>query len=381
MANNPNKLIRKAYIYGMDHHSDTKNNIFQHWKTVLKQYNIKIELNKTKFSLDSLRGDKFNIHTDGSRMNNRTGMGINIYNLTSNESHKYSLRIHDQYSNNVAEICSILTAIKLLPKKAKAKIHTDSQVAIHVLEKNYKGMFHLLYKEFKETIRKKRLRITLIKVKGHEDTENIKVDQMAKESLEKESFFDIKQLLGERRILMKRKIVLFNPRELTKGRLKEKFLLKLDENPHQHDYPNPTSANVKYLKEKLSPNIKYAIWRNLTDSHIRHFTGSFCPDCEVESDLLHYLHECPKSDSARFFCEQKISSIINKPCIISRTPSWYDRQNSLLHVHPSGFLPPTTDATKYLPDLEKNWTQIQVLLTLFVGKCHKTYYSDKIITN
>ena len=101
MANNPNKLIRKGYLYGMCNYEDSKNNIFKHWKSILNEYKITIKLNKEKFSLNRLQGNLFEIHTDGSRMDDKTGMGINIYNST------FSLRIHDQYSNNIAEISSI----------------------------------------------------------------------------------------------------------------------------------------------------------------------------------------------------------------------------------------------------------------------------------
>ena len=105
-----NNLNIKTYRYGMNHSNDTDNNIFQqkHWKSILKEYNVNVKLNKEKFSLDRLDSTNFEIHPDGSCQDGKTGMGINIYNLSSpNTPHSYS---HLEFIMNIPksqekEIC------------------------------------------------------------------------------------------------------------------------------------------------------------------------------------------------------------------------------------------------------------------------------------
>ena len=137
------------------------------------------------------------------------------------------------------------------------------------------------------------------------------------------------------------------------------------------------SPNIKYMKEKIAPKNKYAVWRNITDSHIEHFTGSYCPDCETESDLQHYIYECPKLDSAKYFCEQKISALINCKVEISTTPTWYNPSINRLFIHHSGILP-NSGGFREASQLDKHWPEIQMLLALFVGRCHKYYYQDRL---
>ncbi|KAF0982417.1 hypothetical protein FDP41_011347 [Naegleria fowleri] len=259
MANHPNNLIRKAYVFGMSHHKDTENNIFHHWKSNLKEYNISVKLNNQQFSLPQLSGTNFEIHTDGSRQNGKSGMGINIYDHSHapKQLYSHSLRIHDGYSHNIAELASILTSIHLLPNHSKATIHTDNQVAIQALKKNYRGRFLLFYREFQKIIRARNLQISLKKVKGHKDPENIKVDALARQSLSQPTIFDIRQLFGKQRLLTKTGIIIFNQREMTRTFHYKKMTTKLDNNPNLIDHVHQKSLNIRFLKAKISPNYKY----------------------------------------------------------------------------------------------------------------------------
>ena len=274
-------------------------------------------------------------------------------------------------------VVAILTATKLLPKNSKATIYSDSQVAIQVLSKNYKGFFQLFYKEFKKAIRNRNLQINLKKVKGHEDIENIKVDHIAKASLTLNTIFDIRQLFGQVRLLTKSDVIIFDHRHLTKNVHKERMKSYLEDHPNQINHGHWRSPNIKFLKEKIAPKNKYAVWRNITDSHIEHFTGSYCPDCETESDLQHYIYECPKLDSAKYFCEQKISALINCKVEISTTPTWYNPSINRLFIHHSGILP-NSGGFREASQLDKHWPEIQMLLALLVGRCHKYYYQDRL---
>ncbi|KAG2387388.1 hypothetical protein C9374_001720 [Naegleria lovaniensis] len=202
------------------------------------QYNISVQLNNQQFSLPQLSGTNFEIHTDGSRQNGKSGMGINIYDHSHTPKllHSHSLRIHDGYSHNIAELASILTSIHLIPNRSKATIHTDSQVAIQALKKNYRGRFLLFYREFQKIIRARSLQISLKKVKGHKDPENIKVDALARQSLSQPTIFDIRQLFGKQRLLTKTDIIIFNQREMTQTFHHKKMTTKLDDNPNLIDH-------------------------------------------------------------------------------------------------------------------------------------------------
>nr|CAG4717552.1 unnamed protein product [Naegleria fowleri] len=185
-------------------------------------------------------------------------MGINIYDHshTPKQLHSHSLRIHDGYSHNIAELASILTSIHLLPNRSKTTIHTDSQVAIQALKKNYRGRF-LFYREFQKIIRARSLQISLKKVKGHKDPENIKVDALARQSLSQPTIFDIRQLFGKQRLLTKTDIIIFNQREMTRTFHYKKMTTKLDNNPNLIDHVHQKSLNIRFLKAKISPNYKY----------------------------------------------------------------------------------------------------------------------------
>ena len=131
-------------------------------------------------SFDCLSGTTFDIFTDGSRIDDRTGFGVYIIDETGN-IHKFSFRIHDSYSNNVAELCAIIYSLKIVPNNSTINIHSDSEISIKLLKsKDYQGMFQCLKTEYHKTIKQKNLRVSLIKVKGHIHPCNVIADYLSK---------------------------------------------------------------------------------------------------------------------------------------------------------------------------------------------------------
>lgn len=371
-------LLKEAFEYGLEHRFESEGNIFREWKKTLIKYKIDFAVNDLSFSLPTLDGSNFQIHTDGSRMDDRTGMGIIIYNdITPSYAHSFSLRLCDNYSNNIAEICSIITAIHMIPSNSSINIHTDSKVAIQVFNKKYNGMFRAFNEQYLNLVNSKGLRVKLTKVKAHVHPENIKVDQLAKDSIRNDDIFDIKQLFPKIPLLIRDGIIIYDHKQITLQKHLEKMLTKVEDNSNFITTTSWSSINVRYLKHKISPNYKYAVWRNSNSSHIRHFKGSYCNECDIVSNLEHYIYDCPLMDSARFYCESKISNLLNMNAELSpRGPNLRFYPN-IFYMNHTGTIRYESFFCHHIQCLADIWPEVQVILALFVGRCHKQYYIDK----
>ncbi|EFC40260.1 predicted protein [Naegleria gruberi] len=340
IANNKNKLIRKAC-------EETKDNIYAKWLSVLKEYNLTFVQNDTKFRIAKIKtGNSFDIHTDGSRINQKTGMGINIYD-TSNRSVPFT-------------------------------IHTDSEVAIEVLKDRYKGDFLTLKEAFFRTIKNRKIEYEIKKVEAHKDSENIKVDLIAKNATTRDDIFDICNLLKNQHLLVKDGVVIFNHKKMTITRHLSVRHNKMNENPNFILNQSWDSLNVQYLKTRLTPKTKYFIWRNSINAHINFGKGkSFCYDCGTESDLFHYIHECPGLDSARYFCQSKISDILEgRECLLSHFQFKPEKHHHALHFHHNGITSFEDGYMQFHKDIAKKWPEIQGAISNFVGRSYSNYYID-----
>ncbi|EFC35914.1 predicted protein [Naegleria gruberi] len=383
IANSNNLLVKKAFKHGIKHCEETKDNIYSKWLLVLKEYNLTLKKNEMKFKLKKIKtGNNFDIHTDGSRLESKTGMGINIYDCSNMNTpvRSLSLHINDQYSNNVAEICSIITAAKVIPRDSKIKIHTDSNVAIEVLKERYKGNFLPLKKAFFKTIKDRKLEYEFKKVEAHKDKENIKVDLLAKNATLKPKIFDIRKLLFNQYILTKNDIIIFDYKRLTTSQHLRLMLDKIESHPNHIPNLDWNSINVSYLKSHLSPKSKYYIWRNSSNAHINFGEGkSFCHDCNTESDLNHYIHECPALDSARYFCLSKISDILDqRECKLTHIQFRPEKHHHVLFFHHSGTTFFEDGYVQQYPDIAEKWPEIQGAISNFVGRSYRYYYIDSM---
>lgn len=381
IANSNNILVRKAFKHGIKHCEETKDNIYSKWLLVLKEYNLTLKKNEMKFKLKKIKtGNCFDIHTDGSRLESKTGMGINIYNCSNLTTpvRSLSLHINDQYSNNIAEICSIITAVKVIPRDSKIKIHTDSNVAIEVLQERYKGNFLPLKKAFFKTIKDRRLEYEFKKVDAHKDKENIKVDLLAKNATLRSKIFDIRKLLFNQYILTKDDTIVFDHKRITTSQHLRIMLDKIENHPNHIPNQDWDSINVSYLKSRLSP--KYYIWRNSSNAHINFGEGkSFCYDCNTESNLNHYIHECPALDSARYFCMSKISDILDqRECKLTHIQSRPEKHHHVLHFHHSGITFFEDGYVQQYPDIAEKWPEIQGAISNFVGRSYRHYHIDSM---
>ena len=121
------------------------------------------------------------------------------------------------------------------------------------------------------------------------------------------------------------------------------------------------------------------IWRNLTNNHIMHYTPTNCDHCNHTADLDHYIYGCPKTEPYRQYFREKFKEVTNIKCTLHAKPaSAFDFRTQSFFIHHSGYiLPDTEQVNKSLfPRINKKWTEIQLLLTLLVGKAHKEYYKD-----
>ena len=386
LTNSRNPLVREAIKDGIKHAGKKKriSNIFDSILQTMKRYNIELkECNDidNDINLDQMEGHSFNIHTDGSKIENQVGFGINIYN-SENRSFKYSFKIHEEYSNNVAEIMAILTAIKMLPNHSNANVHTDSQVAIEVLKKSYRGDFQGFQEEFFGTIKDKHLNIHLVKVKGHEDPENIIVDKLAKEGAQGQNMIDITKLLSQNQKILintNKKTIIFDYRKYIKDIQRKEYLDIVED---KSDLPfnqsqSLTNINLKYMDQRFDTETKLSIWRNMTDSHIRQFRQVYCDNCECEVDLEHFIYYCEETECFRRYFLTKFTNLTGASCKLRPHDTFWDRHNSNLNLNHRGFIKALNIilVKPYNPKIIDNWHEIQSLLSLLVGKAHRKYYS------
>ncbi|EFC36780.1 predicted protein [Naegleria gruberi] len=388
IANSNNKLVQKAFKFGISHTNDNSNNIFIQWMSILQKYNLDFKKNHTKFRLKKVNETNrcFIIHTDGSKLAGKTGMGINIYESGGRLSpcKSLSLRINNEYSNNVAEIGAIITAMKLLPNGTTARIHTDSKVAIDVLSRKYKGNFLPFKTEFFNIQKEKNISVYIIKVKGHEDKENIIVDRLAKDGTERDKIFDIKSLLTNQYLLMKNDIVIFDCKRMTVNRQLKEMHEAIDSNPNFIPNQSWSSINVAYLKSRLSPKTKYQIWRNASNSHIKYTQkkdelNPTCSDCNCPSNLEHYIHECPRLDNQRRYCQNRLTEILDRPeCSLSPIQEIPFQYSYVLYFHHSGITFFENEYIDKIPNhnVLKKWPEIQAAISKFIGRAFLIYQID-----
>ena len=142
LMNNHNPLLRAAFNEGLDN-DDNEDSIFSQMQNAMEKYSLEYVKGKGSFTCDEFTGNDFDIYTDSSRMNEKTGFGL--YVKTNGKEYNLTFHINDNYSNNVAELTAIVIAVKYLPEKSKATIFTDP---LQILKnKKYSGMFECLWKD------------------------------------------------------------------------------------------------------------------------------------------------------------------------------------------------------------------------------------------
>lgn len=247
-------------------------------------------------------------------------------------------------------------------------------------------MFQCFSLEYNNIIEKKNLDIRLIKIKGHEHPENIIVDELAKEGARGDNNFEILDLFDQNQNVIieeKTRLIIFDYRNyITKTQLENFMELVRDKS----DSPLPKgwySINLKYLKKDLDPLTKYAIWRNMSDNHIRQHQKVECRTCKRVVDLEHYIYDCPSTQHFRDYLYKKFSDMNHVGCFLDRRHTCWENPRKRLLLQHTGFL-----QDQYLLEiLEKstsriiqNWPHTQSLLSLLVGKCHTVYYQDFLET-
>ena len=142
------------------------------------------------------------------------------------------------------------------------------------------------------------------------------------------------------------------------------------------------SINLKYLKADLDPLTKLAIWRNMSDNHIRQHKITECSTCKQISNFEHYIYHCPSTQHFREFFYEKFKKLTNTGCKLKYELIYWDYNRRRLTLNHTGFI---TDQEYFryfrqTPKTIQNWTNIQALLSLLVGRCHNIYYADFLTT-
>ena len=377
LANCKNPLVRAAYQFGTGNANTTKKNIFKELNTVLEKYNFTLHKCKgnERLQIPQLSGKHFEIYTDGSKSDNAVGLGFTIKD-DQNETHNFSYKISDEYSNNIAEISAILLSMKMLPRQSTANIHSDSKIAIDFLSnKKYIGMFECFQNEFQAIKKNQKLQIKLNKVKGHEDPGNIVADQLAKKGSISSNFLHVIDLLTNKQLVFTiqdnllvldyKKIMSEQQADDIEKTAENKSTITITEGWH--------SISLKYIKGNHSPETKLAIWRNLINTHIVQTKTTFCEQCDRVTDLGHYIYCCPRLEEARLYFYAKFYQLTGISAKLTDFPSsHFDPNRNVFCIHHNGFMIEDTveENTIDHPTIVKNWSEIQVLLALLAGKAH-----------
>ncbi|KAF0976485.1 hypothetical protein FDP41_004384 [Naegleria fowleri] len=377
LINNDNELLREVYSEGIKH----ENSIFKEMNRSMKKYKIRPQQFNNDEIFPKLKGKNFTIYTDGSNLNNSTGFGFTAKVNNSQETQDFSYKINSEYSHNVAELSAILTSLKILPPKSKAKIHTDSEISIHVLKnKAYNGIFNCFKHEYQQVIQQSNLNIQLIKVKGHVNKGNIKADELAKKGAQEHNYFDIKKLFSNQTILATSNTIIFDIKKSIQKKRYDVMFSQFDrDNSSLHLTKNWSSINLKFIKSKIDTNTKWSIWRNLTSNHIKQHKERQCAHCKCPGTLKHFIYYCPNTQCFRDFFYTKFLDITSMQCILNDyQESRYCERRKVFIIHHDGVMIRDTQMPNFKnsPNIYQNWPEIQTILTLLVGKCHTKYYEN-----
>ena len=320
---------------------------------------------------------KFEIWTDGSRTKDGTGFGIIISSKIATTKHIFNLEHH--HSHNIAEILAILTTIKLLPRKAKAKIYTDSLICKNLLENpHYFGPFKAIQDEYLFIIGNKSLDIELIKVEGHVNIGNIQVDKLAKKACTSDKTISIEQLLTNKQILFYYNgNETLDPISILNTINLENNLTSIKDQDKKFKFNIPETYQFFHSK-KISPTQKYSIWRNIhkihqTDINNNHPT---CPICKCTATMKHLTTECPHLDFIRTWAINEIKSF--EP---SKTPTFKFYTKSSIDEIPirynSSLTKKSTEELINNPKLMSKIIDIQSIIAVLNGKAYCRYMELK----
>ena len=116
----------------------------------------------------------------------------------------------------------------------------------------------------------------------------------------------------------------------------------------------------------------------MTDCHIRQYKDFKCSHCKTVIDLEHYIYYCPKTQKFRDFFYEKINNSTHTPCVLNINGTFWNNVFGKIYLNHRGFISDMNfeNIRKQCPILLQNWSKIQTLLSLMVGKAHKKYYKD-----
>ncbi|KAF0977237.1 hypothetical protein FDP41_003890 [Naegleria fowleri] len=362
-------------------------NIFENFHHIARKYELKVDNCNYIPQLvneESLKYHKkcknFEVWTDGSKTEQGTGFGIILQSKNITTRHKFKLDpIH---SNNLAELLSIVYTLRLLPTKSKAKIYTESEISINLLSNpKYRGPFLPLKTEFEFLKKSKNLQITIIKVKGHQNSGNIHVDKLAKKGCTSGKLIIPHRQLTQNQIILKSNnhwipdiATFIKNKQLQKWN--ESITLK-SRNKFNPSCIFPTTFN--FMKSKnISPQQKYAIWRNMHNVHMKTFKQQThtCPRCNCTGTIEHYSTRCTLLSEERMYAKQQMKRLLN----IELIP--HDRNEILTSskflIDSRGIiLNSDTYFTRRKQDIIKYWVDIQAILSLLMGRAFNQYWENE----
>ncbi len=173
--------LTKAYYYTAYYYCPHCRKIYHSDKFKIEN---KQNTENTLFSENHSPNLDISIWTDGACVHNGTPRARAAWAFVSGETEKAGLVIGEKQTNNVAEGLAILKAIEWAAEKGhkKIKIHTDSQISLHNLNKPAK-MVKVnceIFEDIEKIIKTNNLELSYEKVLGHSgDFNNSRADQLA----------------------------------------------------------------------------------------------------------------------------------------------------------------------------------------------------------
>ena len=365
-----NPLVREAVQYGINNCNMNKtklHNIFEKFHYILKQHKLTTTICNTNHQLLEKEKDEqysyseFTIWTDGSKSENKVGFSVIIQNNEFTKGYKYKL--HSYHSNNMAELSAITTALHIIPPNSNAKVLTDSEIAVKIINNtNYKGQFKQIKDEITNLISTKKLQASIEWTKAHTGITdgNNYADKKAKQASR------IGHRIAPQHLLTQGQLIITNSKKVWKSRIKGVLSEKL--------YDQGTSelinrTNLNYLKEHTTPTHKYSIWRLMINGHLRSLIvdNPQCPTCNKNLDTEHLFIECPEMNSARNWMIEEIKKNTNLEPVLSTERTEILTPNSF-QLNIFGIL---TEPIQGI--IKEQWPKIQGGLSLFGGRVQKQY--------
>ena len=226
----------------------------------------------------------------------------------------------------------------------------------------------------------KKLTVKLIKVKGHVDDGNIQVDALAKEGSINGMVIKPHLLLTQNQVILKynREWIPDISKFIWKKQINNWSQSLAEKSKENFNPPCIFQTSFNFLSADLSPQQKYANWRNLHNAHITSFKKThLCPHCNCVGSLEHYALKCPNLSEPRQYAKEAITKHLNDWKYPVFGTCNMNLNSYSVQINYRGIVyNDETYFTRHHSIFKSKWSDIQSILSVFMGKAYNQYWKD-----